>query len=208
MLTKVSFAGYGFYKIAGISFSVHRLVAMTFLTNPDPVTRTVIDQKVSNRQNNHVSNLQWVTPQRNVEKAKGVQVAAIPVDTQGNHDEPIIFPSIKKACQHPLGQLRGNINSTTTRSYLTSGIELYSHVFRRIGSATEDEAVGLSDDLQNRGMFVGSVDIWRQEFEREEEEIRNNSEASNGGTNGASSGRTTIATATTTDITNTGLVPL
>lgn len=172
LVTSVNFNGYRHYTLAGVNLSVHRLVAMTFLTNPDPVTRTVVDHKDSKRQNNQVSNLQWVTPQFNVEKAKGVQVAAFLVDTKGDHGEQLIFPSIDKACQHPFGQPKGKISSTTMRNYLNSGKVLYGHIFRRIGSATEDEAAGPGYDLQNRGMFVDSVDIWRQEFEREDEEIR------------------------------------
>lgn len=41
--------------------SVHRLVAMAFLDNPDPNTYTEINHKDENKTNNNVNNLEWCT---------------------------------------------------------------------------------------------------------------------------------------------------
>ena len=41
--------------------SVHRLVAMTFINNPDPNTYTEINHKDENKTNNNVNNLEWCT---------------------------------------------------------------------------------------------------------------------------------------------------
>lgn len=46
---------------------LHRLVAETFI--PNPLGLTQVDHKDSNRGNNSVSNLQWITPLDNVRKA-------------------------------------------------------------------------------------------------------------------------------------------
>lgn len=43
---------------------VHRLVATTFIPNSDP-KKIYINHKDGDKQNNHVSNLEWVTPQEN-----------------------------------------------------------------------------------------------------------------------------------------------
>ena len=41
--------------------SVHRLVAMAFIDNPDPSTYTEVNHKDENKTNNNVNNLEWCT---------------------------------------------------------------------------------------------------------------------------------------------------
>ena len=45
--------------------SVHRLVAKTFIQNPDPETYTQVDHINTNRKDNRVENLQWCSPKMN-----------------------------------------------------------------------------------------------------------------------------------------------
>lgn len=49
--------------------SIHRLVAKTFLENPDPLKYNVVMHKDNDQLNNHVSNLQWGTQSENVQQA-------------------------------------------------------------------------------------------------------------------------------------------
>ena len=41
--------------------SVHRLVAIAFIDNPDPNTYTEVNHKDENKTNNNVNNLEWCT---------------------------------------------------------------------------------------------------------------------------------------------------
>ena len=43
---------------------VHKLVAKCFIKNDD-INKTIANHKDLNKENNHVDNLEWVTPQEN-----------------------------------------------------------------------------------------------------------------------------------------------
>lgn len=86
-----------------VSFRVSRLVALTFLENKN--NYPVVNHKDCNKQNNHVSNLEWVTISYNTKHAydNGLikhgrirKVKAINLITK----EEKIFDSMKETCEY------------------------------------------------------------------------------------------------------------
>lgn len=110
---------------------MHRLVAETFLPNPDNFP--VVHHKDRNKHNNHVSNLQWVTYQENVEHDKrenrrlGERIEASNINDDNWKDIPYIpgykagkdgriYNTITQKClagSYRNGYLRANINKKT-----------------------------------------------------------------------------------------------
>lgn len=50
-------------------FLVHRLMALIFIPNDDPQNKTEVNHKDGNKENYNINNLEWVTPEENLEHA-------------------------------------------------------------------------------------------------------------------------------------------
>ncbi len=57
------------YKRKLKSFVIHRLVAIYFVVNPDPINYKEINHIDGNKKNNHASNLEWSSRSKNVQHA-------------------------------------------------------------------------------------------------------------------------------------------
>ena len=51
-------------------FPKHRIIAMQFIKNDDPLNKTEIDHINSNKLDNNISNLQWITHSENLRKRR------------------------------------------------------------------------------------------------------------------------------------------
>ena len=56
--------GYMLFTLKDKNFAVHRIIAITFLSNPE--NKSTINHKDGNKSNNHIDNLEWATPSENV----------------------------------------------------------------------------------------------------------------------------------------------
>lgn len=63
LLTPENNRGYLRYQLKGKHYSAHKLVAMTFIPNPNNLTQ--INHIDGNKHNNKVENLEWCTPKEN-----------------------------------------------------------------------------------------------------------------------------------------------
>ena len=76
----VNSQGYVRVHLNGKGYKKHRLIALQFLPNPDPITYDVIDHINHDRTDNHLSNLRWTTQSENIRNAsinKGIQAVFI-----------------------------------------------------------------------------------------------------------------------------------
>ena len=67
--------GYKRIKIKGVDCSVHRLVALKYIPNPN--NYDTVDHIDGNKGNNCVNNLQWLSNKQNIQKATGIKVRCI-----------------------------------------------------------------------------------------------------------------------------------
>ncbi len=115
-------------------FSVHRLVALAFIPNPDGLPE--VNHKDGNKSNNHVDNLEWVSRRENIEHAKKHRLFRSPKAGTGKFNElharskPVNqltktgefvqrFPSIHEAGR--AGFHTGNICSVLAGRYQSTG---------------------------------------------------------------------------------------
>lgn len=73
---------------------IHRLVALTFISNPQRLPQVNHIDRV--RHHNRVNNLEWVTPQENMDKSAHPKKIRV-INTKSNFIAE--FDSIRKACK-------------------------------------------------------------------------------------------------------------
>lgn len=83
-------------------FMVHRLVAMAFIKNDDPESKTQVDHIDCDRTNNNVTNLRWVTPKENTAHSidNGFRNIYTYVLINNTTKEKLVFNRISKLCKY------------------------------------------------------------------------------------------------------------
>lgn len=88
----VSSSGYKFVRVGKKSYPLHRVIASTFIPNPE--NKPQVNHIDGNKTNNAVSNLEWVTNQENMRhaietglrKPKPRSIRFVPLKTAANLD--------------------------------------------------------------------------------------------------------------------------
>ena len=62
-------SGYLRVKLDGCNCRLHILVAVAFVPNDDPATKTIVDHKKGKKHDCRASQLEWVTPSENTRRA-------------------------------------------------------------------------------------------------------------------------------------------
>ena len=101
-----------------LDFRLHRLLAFTYLKNNNPNIKTEIDHIDKNRQNNDLSNLEWVTHGNNMMRASGKMVKMIDIET---NKVLIIFNCVGNAFRYLGLSCSGNISRVCNGKLLTAG---------------------------------------------------------------------------------------
>lgn len=118
---------------------VHRLVAMAFVYNPEPLIRKVVNHIDGNKFNNWAYNLEWVTAQQNTQHAMSLGLfnpkncSKMTIDTR---DEIRRLLSLKKYSCREIAEMTGVSKS------------LVSHI--RYGETWSDENSVESYSIRNR----------------------------------------------------------
>ena len=112
---------YGYLKVmvGGKSYAVHRLVAETFIPNPE--NKECVDHINNDRHDNYVNNLRWATNKENASNRDNIAHNKKPVDVYTVYGDFVrSFDSIQGVADC-LGVKRSNVTVNMKRNGATSG---------------------------------------------------------------------------------------
>lgn len=123
--------GYMWLRVrpCGKQYKVHRIVAMAFIPNPEH--KPQVNHIDGNKQNNHVSNLEWATAKENVNHALKTGLLKPLYGEKSPHKTPVLqydtngnflgaYPTIRMAAQ-ATGTNEDGISDTINKRQVTSG---------------------------------------------------------------------------------------
>lgn len=161
----ISSSGYKFVRIGQKSYPLHRVVASTFIPNPE--NKPQVNHIDGNKTNNAVSNLEWVTNQENVQHAVKLglrgsgkplhrpvnnQEIGLPKTTQTETKETLTFAQRTKIALVERGMTQTELcNAVTERTGLYCDHSLLHRIFSgQLPGAKVKEAIcnilGISPD--------------------------------------------------------------
>lgn len=131
LVTQINRLGYErvrlFKNIRNISFSIHRLVAAAFISNPLKLRE--VNHKDSNKSNNNVANLEWATRSTNVKHAYDSGVKSKPQGLRNGRarltEEQVLH--IRKGEYSPTEYIKMYGVCRSTVNYIIAG-KLWKHI--------------------------------------------------------------------------------
>lgn len=107
---KVMTDGYIYYRLHHTDkkqryMPAHRAVALAFIPNPE--NKTQVNHKDFNKQNNHISNLEWVTPKENIAHSMA----------HGVHKPPRMNVKVSEAFEGPNSSLRKTFDAAVADDF-------------------------------------------------------------------------------------------
>ena len=116
-------------KPCGKIYKVHRIVAMAFIPNPE--NKPQVNHIDGNKQNNHISNLEWVTAKENVNHAWKTGLSKPLFGKNSKHKTPVLqydvkgnflgaYPTIRLAAK-ATGTSENGISDVINKRQITSG---------------------------------------------------------------------------------------
>ena len=118
---------YGYMKIMlnRRTYSVHRLVAETFIPNLE--NKPVVDHIDKDRRNNRIDNLRWSTPKENANSISRDNTSRKKVDVYTLYGDLIATYSSIQEIADVLGVIRSSITTNLKRKGWTNGYYIVEH---------------------------------------------------------------------------------
>ena len=114
--------GYTGFTIHDKPYRSHRIVALTFLENPE--NKPIVNHIDGDKKNCNLSNLEWVTYKENAEHAvKTGLVKSTPINQYGLDGSFIKTHINVPAAQRDLGKFKGNILNALETGFTTAGFQ-------------------------------------------------------------------------------------
>lgn len=156
--------------IGGKHYLVHRIVAITFIPNPENLPQ--VNHKDGNTHNNDVSNLEWVTPGDNQRHAYDIGLKNLPKgEDNGRHvltDEEVLEIYQQLLNKVPLTELSFRYGVTTTQIGRIKTKEAWNHLLVdlpdmtrkfKTNKLTEDQVHKVCCQIVNGKTFKGCLEI-------------------------------------------------